>query len=207
MLSTQSKRHNAFSTATRWDARPAKHLAMITNLRNLGSTFVAAALFGCLAPASAIADEHVAANSNPGDVQSAVTAEDFRRLVFKDTDEVRLMSHNGEWEGADNDLELHLRRDGTARITWYGYNVHATAGKFALERNGTIVITPKREVPWLPMPWAFCEDKLVIKAPGKEILFDAARAAGVPESELTQEAHDEEYEQWPLRQVPVRQRD
>lgn len=56
------------------------------------------------------------------------------------------------------------------------------------------------------MPWAICEDKLVIKAPTKEVLFDAARAAGIRESELTQEAYDEEYERWPLRQVPDRQK-
>lgn len=101
---------------------------MLISIRSLSSTFVAVALFGCLAPASASGDENASAKPSPADKQPAVTAEDFRRLVFKDTDEVRLMSHNGEWEGTDNDLGLHLRRDGTARITHYGFNVYTTVG-------------------------------------------------------------------------------
>ena len=40
--------------------------------------------------------------------------------------------------------------------------------------------------------------------PGKDVLFAAARKVGIAEAELTDEAYQESYDQWPLRQIVQR---
>ena len=121
--------------------------------------------------------------------------------LFADGPKVDLMSHNGIWGGQDNDTEITLRRDGTLLITTYSYSVSYAPGKYKLVDNGTIVITPTEGKLWLPMPWSIEDGKLVIGSPDKKLLFEAARKAGIPESELTEEAYKEACEQWPFRQV------
>ena len=130
-----------------------------------------------------------------------VTPKTFSELLFAKTKEIALMSHDGRWEGMDNDLELRLSRDGTALMIDYGYGISKTRGKYKVTNDGTIVISPVGETPWLPMTCSIEKGLLVIRPPGKEELFAAARKAGIAEAELTDEAYHKSYEQWPLRQI------
>ncbi|MEZ6077094.1 MAG: hypothetical protein R3C09_23045 [Pirellulaceae bacterium] len=133
--------------------------------------------------------------------RQTVTAKNFKQILFADEPEITLMSHNGEWEGSDNDLEFKLRRDGTLVITDFGYTVITERGRYKVNNDGTIVITPSGRTPWLAMPLAIENGKLVIRPPAKEVLFEAARNVGIPESELTDDAYRDEYERWPLLQI------
>ena len=111
------------------------------------------------------------------------------------------MSHDGHWGGTDNDLELKLHRDGTAVTTNFGFSKTISHGKYKVEDDGTIIVTECGDIPSLAMPWAIENGKLVIRPPAKELLFEAARKYGIAESELTDEAYEESYERWPLRQI------
>jgi hypothetical protein len=111
------------------------------------------------------------------------------------------MSHDGHYEGADNDLSIVLHRDGTAVVEEDSYAVMIWRGKYVVDDEGRIVIMPSETSRWLPMPWSIDKGKLVIKPPPKAQVFEAARKAGIAESELTDEAYEESYQQWPLRQI------
>lgn len=152
----------------------------------------------CLATISTSAQEPANFTKNGS---KAITVKNFKQVLFADETEIALMSHNGEWEGTDNDLELKLRRDGTVVITDFGFTVITERGMYKVNDDGTIVITPSGRTPWLPMPLAIKNGKLVIRPPAKELLFEAARKVGIPESELTDNAYRDEYERWPLRQI------
>lgn len=130
-----------------------------------------------------------------------LTSKTFTKLLFAKTEEIALMSHDGRWEGVDNDLELRLRRDGTVLIIDYGYGISKTRGKYKFNSDGMIVISPIGTAPWLPMPCAIEKGFLAIRPPGKKELVAAARKAGIAKAELTDESYRESYEQWPLRQI------
>ena len=133
-----------------------------------------------------------------------VASKTFAQSLFAKTDEIVLMSHDGRWEGTDNDLELRLRRDGSVLLIDYGYAISRRQGRYNVKKDGTIVITPTGSTPWLPMPCLIEKGMLVIRPPGKDVLFAAARKVGIAEAELTDEAYQESYDQWPLRQIVQR---
>lgn len=140
-------------------------------------------------------------NSKP-----TLTARDFHQAAFSKMSVVILVSHDGVYEGSDDDLELKLRKDGTVIVNEYGFGLKSTVGRYQVTNSGTVIIQPNGEPEWLPMPWSVEKELLVIQPPAKEVLWEQARKAGIPENQLTEEAYKESYDQWPLRQIQASKR-
>ena len=157
--------------------------------------FVAVVLVGCGRPESQPALSTVPVTETPTDF--AVV----RKVLFSETDNIVLRSHNGVWEGRDDDLELVLRVDGTALITDFGYMVTKQSATYELSNEGMLTIKPDAARSWLPMKTTMGGGKLVVSRPN---LSDARRAAvdaGFGPEEVTEEVIAEAFDQWPLRQV------
>ena len=156
-------------------------------------SFIAALTFG-LCVALLFCQDVDANRKNP---DSANTPSE---LLFSQANEIVLLSHNGIWQGTDDDLELRLRRDGTVMIIDYSFASSKTTGEYKLNDDGSITILPAGKDPWTPMPFSLGNGKLVIWPETKEAFFAAARKAGTDEALLTETAYNESFNQWPLRQ-------
>jgi hypothetical protein len=122
--------------------------------------------------------------------------------IFADCKSVTMLSHDGNWIGTDYDLTLKLNDDGSAIITDFGYAVTRTPATYTFDSQGCLVVTPQDGKPWPPMPVSLTDGILVVYPPPENVIRDAALAAGIPESEITQDAIKDSYDQWPLRQLP-----
>lgn len=144
------------------------------------------------------------AESKTVKIEQARNGKAFREAVFSKRSAVTIVSHNGVYEGTDDDLEMVLRSDGSVRITEFGFGVTSTNGKYVVNDDGTITIKPNGDPEWEPLRWSLEDELLVIRPPTKEVFFAYARRSGVPEVHLTDEAYTETYERWPLREIKAR---
>lgn len=125
----------------------------------------------------------------------------IREVAFNDHAVITFLSHDGIWIGTDDDMELQLWRDGTAKITDFGYSITQQIGTFELADDGTLTVTPETGNPWLTMHVAVDDDKLVILRPTRSVITQAAIDAGFDETEVTDDVASEAFGQWPLRQI------
>ncbi len=116
---------------------------------------------------------------------------------------VAFSSRRGQDTGAAVDFRLTLQPMGIAKVEYFGgeTGTETVSGNYVIGGEGKLRLDFGPDDPWPPMQLTLEEGVLVVSAPDKEEIIQAAVQSGIDRDEITDDDLELAFDAWPLKQL------